>query len=134
MVLMNDTHIDFFGGIFLNGISSVTASFLSSFGFILLFCWISKKQLFQVLQRILLFFGENSLIVMLIHPLWLQCFMYPLRGWFGELTGRKSFLIAVLIYIVIVLLEVPSIWIMNKYFGVLIGKKKLYEEKSSSIY
>lgn len=134
VVLMNVTRVDFFSGIFSNGIASIAASLLSSFGYILLICWISKKQLFQLLQRFLVFFGKNSLIVMLIHPLWLQCFMYPLREWFGELTGRKSFLIAVLIYIVIVLLEVPSIWIMNKYFGVLIGKKKLYEEKSSSIY
>lgn len=134
VVLMNDIHIDFFGGIFLNGISSVAASLLSSFGFILLFCWISKKRLFQWPQRVLLFFGKNSLIVMLIHPLWLQCFMYPLRGWFGGLTGMESFMMAILIYVVIVLLEVPSIWIMNKYFGVLVGKKRLHEKESDSIY
>lgn len=134
MVLMNDTRVDFFSGIFSNGLASIAASLLSSFGYIIIFCWISRKQLFQLIQRFLMYFGKNSLIVMLIHPLWLQCFMYPLRGWFGGLTGTTSFMMAILIYVIIVLLEVPSIWIMNNYFGVLIGKKKLYEKKSATIY
>lgn len=127
VALMNGTRVDFFSGIFSNGLASIAASLLSSFGYIIIFCWISKKQLIQLLQRFLVFFGKNSLIVMLIHPLWLQCFMYPLRGWFGELTGMESFMMAILVYIVIVLLEVPSIWIMNKYFRVLISKKKFHE-------
>lgn len=124
VAMMNDVRVDFFGGTFLYGSSSIAASLLSSFGYIWLFCWISKKQLLQSIQRFLMFFGKNSLIVMLIHPLWLQCFMYPLRGWFGGLIGIKSLMMAILIYVIIVLLEIPSIWIMNKYFGVLIGKNR----------
>lgn len=131
VVLMNDNRVDFFGGTFLYGSSSIAASLLSSFGYISLFCWISKKQLLQSIQRFLIFFGKNSLIVMLIHPLWLQCFMYPLRGWFGGLIGIKSLMMAILIYVIIVLLEIPSIWIMNKYFGVLIGKNRWNGKKWS---
>lgn len=122
MVWISDVRVDFFGGNFY-GLTSIVASLSSSLGYVLLFCWMSRKHCFQLLQRFLSYFGRNSLIVMLIHPIWLQCFMYPLGRWFGALTGMASLGMAILVLIVIVILEVPSIRIMNRYLGVLIGKK-----------
>lgn len=110
----------FFDGYFKNPAGSLLCSLSLSCGFILLFCYIEKT---NMALRILDHFGRNSIIVLLVHPIVLLCFTYPLGDFFVTLSGIRGVVFSLILWLFILLLMIPAIWIINNWIPWCIGKK-----------
>lgn len=75
-------------------------------------------------MHILEYYGKNSLIVMLIHPTILLLFTYPFAGKFWEMGG-PSIIIALALFIFVTVIEVPIIFVVNRWFGWTLGRIKV---------
>lgn len=107
----------FFSGTFKDPMASLSAIFLNSFGCIIIFKNIDKNIVFWK------YIGENSLIIMLVHPTILLFYTYPAKGMFELLPFITQWMVSSSIFISIVLLEIPFIQLINHKFPFLIGKK-----------
>lgn len=70
------------------------------------------------------YFGKNSLVVMLIHPTILLFFTYPLAGKFWNMGGCQSVIVALVLFLIITVIEIPVIYVVNRWFGWTLGKIK----------
>ena len=113
---MLGSEYSFFYAIFKNWLGSLLAILLNSFGCIIIFKNIDKEVLSW------LFFGKNSLIIMLIHPTVLSFYTYPAQGSFNLLPVITQWMVALSIFVTIILLEVPFIQLINRKLSFLIGK------------
>lgn len=116
--------IDFFNGNFGNLVTMLICSICSSFGYMFLLEKMRKINFGNIVKKIFSYFGKNSLIVMLVHPLLLQVVMYPLGSRIGQLQGGISVLAGILVYIGLVVLEIPFIKIITGYFPFVLGRSK----------
>lgn len=114
------SQISYYEAIFSGGIASIATNMLLAIGFVLLF-----KGLPVI--RFMSYLGRNSLIVMLIHPLLLMCYVYPI-GFPGDtisyMQQRKYILVA---FIILTVLQIPFIELINRYFPWMIGKEKKHD-------
>lgn len=94
-----------FGNIF----SYTICSILGSVSIIYLFKKINQSSILKYL-------GENSLIIMATHQVLLEKFINVVTG--GQYTCLTGFIILILI----VLIEVPIIYVINRYLPFMIGK------------
>lgn len=102
---------------------SLCTGLLLSLGTVL-FCNILEKHFEKTkIMKAIEFFGENSLIIMLIHPTILLVFTYPFAGFFGNIEGVQSTLTCICLFLIIVLLELPAIYIVNRWFSWTLGKR-----------
>lgn len=113
--------ISFFTGEYRGAIAAISSVLFTCLGYLELFQNLDKVNVCLV-KRILAFFGRNSLIIMLIHPIILLFFTYPFGGFFNQLQGVYSFGCGICVYVVLVVMEVPFIYVINKYFKFLLGK------------
>lgn len=100
----------------------IIAAFLIITGILLIMQWADQK----IVKTIWLldYFGKNSLIVLLVHPSWMLCYVYLLGS---NLQGHdaESELVKGLIFLFfLIIIEIPCVEIINKYFPFLIGKRK----------
>ena len=76
------------------------------------------------IKRFLNYYGENSLIVMVVHPTLLLFATYSLSGVFKNIQGMYSVVVVMLLYIALIVAEIPFIWFINHYIPFVIGKRK----------
>lgn len=114
---------DFFNAVFKKTATSIICGIVSSIGYMLLLEKWEETEGSLRMKKFFHYFGENSMTVMLVHPILLQVIMYPFGEWFVGLTGWFSVFLCMAVYILLVAAELPFIWIINKYFPFLAGRK-----------
>lgn len=115
--------VNFFAGSFTNIPGMASAVVLS----LACISWLEYLEAIKVLthvKRFLNYYGRNSLSVMVIHPTLLLLVTYPLGGAFGNMDGISAVAVSLLVYVGLIIAEVPFIWFINKYIPFVIGKKK----------
>lgn len=121
-----DSDFSFFEGDFDNAFGSIVCSIFGAIAIISISNILEKTKSRNLihLDEILDYFGKNSLTVMLVHPTILLIFTYTLDDYISKLNGITGVVMSLMLYTIIVLLEVPFVWLINKYFGWMIGKQK----------
>ena len=114
--------LEFFSGEFSNGFAAVPISLLFSFGIILIAYSIRDKN--SSLLKVIQYYGKESLLVMLIHPTVLLLFTYALGRSFVTMTGFRSFACAMLTFAAVAALNVPVIYVINRWAPILKGEVK----------
>lgn len=114
----------FFDGRYTNMTGSLLCSICNGLGILFLLIFINKKEYRNKLLNILSFFGRNSLIIMLVHPTLLLLFTFPLGGYFVKMMGLSGIAAAIILWILLIVLNVPFIYIINNWFPWMIGKRK----------
>lgn len=117
--------INYYGASFSKPMSSITVNLLNSIGYIGVLSYFADKD-FRF-TKILDYFGRNSLIVMVIHPIILMCYVYPIGFPIEKLSGMGQILFGMTFFGLMLLIHIPIIYIMNHYFPWMIGKKKKYD-------
>lgn len=117
------SNIEVINGTFSNMPASIACSLLSSTGYMFLFRYLDLAQ-FGGVTRVLSYYGKNSLIAMLVHPTLLLCFTYPLGDFFASCLGVTGVMISLGLWLVIVVLEIPFIWLINNKMPWVIGRRK----------
>lgn len=115
--------VNFFGGSFTNMPGMSSAIILSLASIVWLKCLEEISALRQV-KRFLNYYGRNSLIVMIIHPTLLLFVTYPLGGTFWNMSGIFTIVVSLIVFVILIIGEVPFIWFINKYIPFVIGKTK----------
>lgn len=110
----------FFSCDYNNIIGSLLCSICLSLSIIYMFQYIENK---GRPLRLLEYYGKNSLIIMLVHPTILLFFTYPLATTFGRLRGMTAIITCSVLFGIILLLNTPCIYMINRYFPWVIGKK-----------
>ena len=96
-----------FNNVFLYTICSIIGSIL------IIYLFKTVKQ-----SKMLNYIGKNSLIIMATHQVLLERFI-------NAFTGRKyTYLTGLLVFLVILIIEIPIIEIINRYLPFMLGKKK----------
>lgn len=114
---------DFFNAVFKKPTASIICGIVSSIGYLLLLEKWEETDGSVRMKKCFHYLGKNSMLIMLVHPILLQVIMYPFGDWFVGLTGWFSVWICIAIYIMLVVAELPFIWIISKYFPFLAGRK-----------
>lgn len=114
--------IEFFSGSFLNGRIAIPVSILISGGIILICYSIRDRQ--NTLLRIVQYFGRESMLIMLLHPTILLFFTYPFGNWFHSISGSAAVTTAVLLFLLVMLLTIPFISVINRWFPILKGESR----------
>lgn len=115
------SNYSFFEGYFSEPIVSLSTGLFLSAGTVML-CKSIESCCKNKVGKILEWYGKNSLIVMLVHPTILLFITYPLGKQFWNMTGICSFVLPLILFIFIVVAEIPFVWIINRWFPWLIGK------------
>lgn len=71
------------------------------------------------IRKVLVYFGINSLIVFGMHDMYLTTLRIATTGIFGNMTLS----LGVMNWLLTLLLMIPTIYILNKYFPIFVGKK-----------
>jgi len=95
---------------------------LSSVGYILVIRYLTER--FITIKTFLTYWGYNSIVLMLVHPIILMAYVYPIGFPIQRLTDMGQMIFAAGFFIVMLLLHIPIITIANRYFGWMFGKKK----------
>ncbi len=114
----------FFAGSFSNMPVSVVNAVAGSVGVVTLCRALELVHPADKVRKALNYIGQNSLIIMLVHPTILLVFTYPLGGFFSSCTGVKGVVMSPVLFAVLVIAEIPFIWIINNYLPWMIGKKR----------
>lgn len=112
------SNIDFFNGSFSNILSSLISSICTGAGIVLLLYVVERKKIESFFTKWMLFLGQNSLIIMLVHPTILLFFTYPLGKYFATCYGVKGIIFSMLLFVIIVILNILVIFIyktLKKY-------------------
>lgn len=115
--------IEFFAGIYENGIAAFPCSLCFSFGFIFIMYALSDVQN-NVILKVLNYFGQNSIVVMLIHTTMLLFVTYPFGNWMKALVGAQSVVIGLGLYVITLLLQVPVVYVVDRWFPILRGRMR----------
>lgn len=118
------TDIDFFNGRFNYPVGSLVAALCISIGIINICFNLEAKDGTNAIKQVLSYFGKNSLIVMLVHPTILLCVTYPLGARLSQISGVAGVIASVLIFAGLCVLQIPFVFLINKYVPFLIGKQK----------
>lgn len=114
-----------FSNIVLYIFNGILGSFL-----VLYFCKFIEKQsensqILTIFKSRLCYFGEHSLVIMCIHPFFIEIFRlleYKILGGLLPLLGEVEVFLCAFIVIICCLLFIPF-W--NRYLGFLLGKRKI---------
>lgn len=125
LVLFNfETGYSFFQGIFTSPVLSLICSICSSIGFILLVRVLDQKQTSNRVTKLLNYCGKNSLVIMLVHPTILNCIIRPLNNIINRSQGFWNAALSLLVFAMVVIAEVPFVWLINNKLPWIIGKTK----------
>jgi fucose 4-O-acetylase-like acetyltransferase len=108
----------YFGGYYKNIVITIPSNLFNICGWIFIFMNVKRR------FRLLLYIGKNSLLIMLLHPIILLFFTYPFSKLFTKINLKMQITTSTMMFIFIILIEIPCIFIVNKYFPFIIGKKK----------
>ena len=111
------------GGQFTRFPFSLISSLCTSVGFIVVLYSVEQYKITNRLLKMLKYYGKNSLIAMLIHPNILLCFTYPFGSIIASMDGIKAVFISLVLWIIIVIMEIPFIWIINNKIPWVIGRR-----------
>lgn len=114
--------MNYFGGEFGGFIPAILINICSVAG-ILMFMYRLDGRLGRRL-KLLSYFGRNSLVIMLVHPILLMCYIYPFGGKIAGYSEGMQKAAGVILYFVLIVLEIPAIELIQRYFPFMIGKKK----------
>lgn len=114
--------MDYFSGEFEGFIPAILINICSVAG-ILMFMHLLDGRLGRKL-KLLSYFGRNSLIIMLVHPILLMCYIYPFGGKIAGYSENAQKAAGVVLYFVLIVLEIPAIELIQRYFPFMIGKKR----------
>ena len=84
----------------------------------------SEKNYADGIKKFLIFFGNNSLVVMISHYYFtrrLYPFIFANLGLSGVL---RNIIVEIILFVITLLIELPIILILNKYFYFVFGKPK----------
>ena len=73
----------------------------------------------KLIRKVLVYFGINSLIVFGMHDMYLTTLRIATTSIFGNMTLS----LGVMNWLLTLLLMIPTIYILNKYFPIFVGKK-----------
>jgi len=114
--------ISFFSADFNNMASSVGMNVLTSVGWIILITILGLKS--KLVTRVLGYMGKHSIIIMLVHPIILMCYVYPIGFPVDRLSDIGQVLWGLAFYIVLLCIHIPIIYVINKHFSWMIGKRR----------
>ncbi|MDU6533812.1 MAG: acyltransferase family protein [Intestinibacter bartlettii] len=118
VLAVNNKCVDLWGLRFNNKILYIICSIIGSYFSIFLFKRIATIREFKLLE----YFGRNSLIIMATHQIILEFFNKILN------ISFDGFLLPVTILLVVLIIEIPIIYIVNNYLPFMIGKFKKKEK------
>ncbi len=116
--------VNFFAGSFTNMLGMFSAILLS----VACIAWLEILEEISALvyaKKFLNYFGRNSIIVMLVHPTLLLLATYPFGSVFSSMRGIMAIVVSIMLFVVLIVMEVPFIWFINKYIPFVIGKKRI---------
>ena len=113
----------FFTGEFLRPVSSIAISVLCSVGIVFL-TFSVENRLTGLVEKCLNYLGQNSLCIMLVHPIILNCFTFPLGGLMASLHSVGSVLGSLILFVSVVLIDIPFVYIVNRWFPWVLGRSK----------
>lgn len=117
--------INYYGTSFSRPMPSSIVNLLNSIGYIGVLSYFASKDLRFI--KILDYFGRNSLIVMVIHPIILMRYVYPIGFPIEKLSGWGQMLFVMTFFGLMILIHIPFIYNMNHFFPWAIGKKEKYD-------
>lgn len=112
------SYVTFFSGIFKNPVSSIVNSCCLSIGIISLVKMINEQEI-----KIIKYIGRNSMLIMLLHPIFLNLITFVLGDYLYSMKNSISYLVLIILFITIILIETPFIYLINNYLPFLIGKR-----------
>lgn len=118
------SNYSFFDGKFSGPIRSLCTGVLLSTALVIGCICIENYLFNSKVASALEYFGKNSLVVMLIHPIILLFFTYPLAGEFWNMGGYQSVVIALALFLIVSVIEIPVIYVVNRWFGWTLGRIK----------
>lgn len=118
----SNCEMNYFSGEFEGFIPAILINICSVAG-ILMFMYLLDDRAGRRL-KILSYIGRNSLIIMLVHPIFLMCYIYPFGGKIAGYSEGMQKAAGVILYFVLIVLEIPAIELIQRYFPFMIGKKK----------
>lgn len=129
IVLFSCSHVSvgMMAGIFKNFPYSLISSLLGSCGFILLFVYLDKRNLGKS-YKVIEYFGKNSLLFMVVHPLILNCFTFVLKDKFSTYYGVKAAVIALALWFALIIIGIPCVELIQRKLPWLIGKRVKQKE------
>lgn len=115
----------FASGDFLELAPSLSASLCIGIGIIsLLYGCEQKPEVFRGM-KVIHYYGINSLIVMVVHPIFIQCFLSPFkRPLLFNFPGISGVILTIVLFLAISVLQVPCIRLINNKMPWVIGKHK----------
>jgi fucose 4-O-acetylase-like acetyltransferase len=120
-----DCEMNYFGGEF-RGLGPAVLINVCSISGILILMYLLDGKLDRRL-KVLRYFGRNSLIVMVMHPIFLMCYIYPFGGRIAGYSENMQWAAGIILYLALIVLEIPAIELIQRYFPFMIGKKKTKE-------
>lgn len=118
----SNCEVSYFSGMFKGIIPAVLINICSVSG-ILMFMYLLDGRMVRRL-KLLSYIGRNSLIIMLVHPILLMCYIYPFGEKIAGYSEGMQKVAGMILYFVLIILEIPAIELINKYVPFIIGKKK----------
>lgn len=115
--------MSYFSGNFQGMIPAILVNICSVSGILLLLYLLDGKMNRKI--RLLSYFGKNSLIIMVAHPILLMCYIYPFGYKIANYSEQIQWIAGMILYLTLIVLEIPAIELIQRYFPFLIGKKKV---------
>jgi len=120
-----ECEISYFSGEFVGIIPALFINIFSVSGILLLMFMLDNKISRKL--KFLSYLGRNSLIIMVVHPILLMCYIYPFGGRIAGYSENMQWIAGLILYLGLIVLEIPAIELIQRYFPFLIGKKKTVE-------
>lgn len=117
-----DCNVSFMGGEFTGGVSVILVNICTVTGILLVMFLLDRKMKRKI--RVLSYLGRNSLIIMVVHPILLMCYIYPFGGRIAGYSERMQWTAGMVLFLALMVLEIPAIELIQRYFPFLIGKKR----------
>lgn len=119
--LIVGTKFEFFTGIFEKPLSSIAVSILCCMGIILVLYAMDHNK-----YSLLCWIGKNSLCLMLVHPIFMNCFTYPFSSMFSAYdAGIISVLVALSFFFAIMMVSIFATVFVNRYCPWILGKRRV---------
>lgn len=121
VAVIHPAKFSFFTGEFSSPVSSIAVSILCSLGIVFMIYSV-ENHISGFVEKSLSFLGQNSLCIMLIHPILLNCFTFPFGGLMASLSGGASVLGSLVLFVLIVLVDIPFVLVINRWFPWVLGR------------
>ncbi len=118
----------FFAGNFSNMPVSIINAVTGSVGVVMICRALEKSHLPDKIRDVFSYIGRNSLIIMLVHPTILLVFTYTFGNYISRCAGVSGIIVSLALFAVLIVAEIPCIWVINNHLPWMIGKKHSSKE------